>query len=130
MAITHSYRTTWTRNSTGEAISVTNDVTNEGEKNIDRTIATGTTNLQIDLAFVRSRLKSILILSNVDVTLKTNSSGSPDDTIALTANNPLIYRSDGYLAVPFSADVTTIYVTNSSGQNSNLQIRVLEDATP
>jgi hypothetical protein len=41
-----------------------------------------------------SAAKSILLLSTKDVTLKTNSSGSPAATVSLTANVPKIWSAD------------------------------------
>lgn len=63
------------------------------------------------------------------LTIKTNSSSVPDDTITLADGEAILWSlaADGAGKCPFSADVTTLYVTNAGSTASVLDIRVGED---
>lgn len=77
-----------------------------------------------------SQLKSLYISTDQDITIKTNSSGSPDDTISLKANIPLMWSEDCGFTCPLSTDVTGLYFVNASSTNANVQVRALIDSTP
>lgn len=53
---------------------------------------------------------------------------APDTTISLLAGVPLVWDSLAYFSQPFAANVSTLYVTNSSGAGANLKIRTLANA--
>lgn len=77
-------------------------------------IAIGT-NTQVNIPDLDvSEIQSIRIQSDVDCTIKTNSSGSPDDTLDLVAGVPYIWNTDSYDSLLLTVDVTTIYVTNAA----------------
>jgi hypothetical protein len=91
-----------------------------------------TTNQEISYFVDFSQLgaQSCMVLySTQDLTIKTNSSGSPTDTITLTANGARVWAG-GESSCPFSADVTKIYVTNATGSAATVTILVCYDATP
>lgn len=98
------------------------------------TVADGQTAFRANLAIDISQLKAIIIHSDKAVTLKTNSSGSPDDTIVLQANVPLVWYTgptiDAADGNPFDADVTDFYIANSSGATATVKFWVAQDATP
>ena len=129
MSVSHTIKTTYSRG-TGPQIVSTSQIAAEGDDYINLDVAAASTNLQIDLAIVRARLKSIMITVTSALTLKTNSTSAPDNTFALLADKPLIWNVDSLTADPFGADVTTIYVTTPSGPSVNLQIVTLFDRTP
>lgn len=130
MAFTHHVTRSYT-DSSGGAIGATENITDDTELNFDGTFATGTTNGEIDWTSTVANLKSILIYSDKAVTLKTNSSGSPQETIPLTAGQALIWvrASDGAGHIPFAGDVTKIFITNSSGATCAFKIRALAHQT-
>lgn len=97
---------------------------------IELTIPTATTNQEITIAFTRAQLQSLYIVSDYALTLKTNSTSSPGDTITLQADVPWNWETGGYFSQPLAADVTKIYATNASGSTATLQIEVLLDSTP
>lgn len=84
------------------------------------TIADGAADQQFALAIDISELKQFAIVAGEAMTVKTNSSGAPDDTLVLVKDVPVFFVS-GDPAV-FSADVTDIFVTNSSGTDGRLDI--------
>lgn len=68
------------------------------------------------------------ISANKDCTVKTNSTSVPDDTLALKANQPLVYRSTSGEANFLTADVTKFYLTTT--ETTTLKIGVASDITP
>lgn len=123
---THNITQSWSRS--GEAVSVTVVATGSGEVNVDETIPASQTNMLITLAVDVSALKSLYISSDETLTIKTNSSGSPTDTLTITGGKPLVWYTGCGFSCPLTGDVTVIYVTNSAA--AALKIRTLQDATP
>jgi LysM repeat protein len=117
----------------GVEITTLNSYTYSGYKEV--TVGTdelvgGATNIQVDWAFNRSRGKFFYMLASVDMTVKTNSTSAPGNTIALVANKPYYWAYDSGIAQPLAADVTTIYASVPGGSAGTLQVRSMEDATP
>jgi hypothetical protein len=97
---------------------------------LDESIPAASTDLAVAFAFAVAKLKAIFIQADRDMTIKTNSSGSPQETIALKAGQPFMWSlSDGYFAVPFAGNVTSLFVTLAAGTASVLQIRTVVDPT-
>ncbi|MFG0247840.1 MAG: hypothetical protein ACF8OB_03050 [Phycisphaeraceae bacterium JB051] len=126
---THSLFRNWQRNS--DLTSKRQDINAEGEQTVEVAVPDSSTDKQIDIVIDVSELKSLYIVSDQDVTIETNDGSAPDDTIALKAGIPLMWESvSGYFSNPFSTDITGLYITNSSGSDATVTIRVLEDVTP
>jgi hypothetical protein len=117
----------------GTVISKTFDITAGGEINIDESIAGPATNAQVALTLDVSQVRSLFISADGALTLKTNSSGSPTNTIALAAGVPFIWASGDAALRDTSGtameDVTTLYVTNAGSTAVVLQLRALHDPT-
>lgn len=105
------------RTKTGDLLSV-----------IDEEIAASTTNDEIVIAIDVSNLVVLGIYSNVDLTIKTNSSGSPDDTLSIVGGVPYVWDEDSYDACLIGTDVTKIFVTTGAGNAANLLITVLQNS--
>lgn len=128
---THSV--TWTVNAPGGQVTASKSYTATGHALVqDESIANGQTAFQINIAIDVSALVSLWIHSDQAVTIKTNSSSTPDDTLTPAAGIPIQWTNDSEYANPFASavDVTTIFVANSSGATATLNIRALQDATP
>jgi hypothetical protein len=126
---THNINVTWSRGSE----SIENDVslTADAESGGDFAIPSGSVDLEINLDYDISELECFVMVADQALTVKTNSTGAPDDTIALLANTPIIqYTGDGRAAGIFDTDITKLYVTNASGSSATLKIRALFDGTP
>ena len=81
---------------------------------VDQAFAVVTDSL-IGVTFAVAALLGIELVSNVDLTIETNSGSSPADTIHLKANRPLVWRkNDGYFANPFGTNVTGFYITTTA----------------
>lgn len=78
-----------------------------------------------------SATKIFVMVSDQNLTVKTNSDSAPQETINLAANSPLLWIAgeDGF-ASPFANDVTALYVSNASGAAANLIIQALTDVAP
>lgn len=124
MAISHYVTVTWARGNDTIPILI-GPLTGDGENNRDLTVAANTTNHQDAFAFTLSQLELIFILSDTAVTIKTNSTSAPQETITLAANTPLFWWTGSGLTNPFAGNVTTIYVTNSTGSSASVKIRSL-----
>lgn len=76
-----------------------------------------------------SQVKGVYIVCDQDVTLETNNSGSPTNTLALKANIPYVWYTNKYHTLVFSSDITALYVTNASAAVANLVVEILTDPT-
>lgn len=96
---------------------------------IEETIAIGTTT--VGAAIDVSALKSFFLLSDQDVTVKTNSNSEPDATLVLKAGVAYVWNTDSYDAFKLvAADIVSIYVTNASAAPAKLQLEAIIDPTP
>jgi len=105
-------------------------VTADSEANYELAVADESTDLAANVAIDFSAVKLLYIVSDQDLTIETNDGSSPDDTLTLVANKPLVWFEDCGYTNPLSADVTAVYLTNASGTDATLNIKVLQDATP
>lgn len=103
-------------------------ITTGARGTIDETIPASQTDLAVTWAFTKTKLKSIYIVASAAMTLETNSSSAPADTITLTANVPVVWDStQTFIANPFAGNVTSLFVTTTAG--GLLQIRWSYDPT-
>ncbi len=87
---------------------------------------------QVALAFPIANLKGLMISSEQTCTLKTNSSGSPADTLILTAGMPaIIWTNDMPTACPLGTAVTSLYFVVAAGVTTcKPKVYALYDAVP
>lgn len=114
----------------GVAFSKTVQVEAESGQQVDIDLqAAGETNKAFTEPTIdASNLKAIAVFSPVDCTLKTNDSGSPDDTITIEANKPMIWYEGCGLANPITVDVTDWFVTSDPiVGGAELTIFVIQD---
>lgn len=121
--------TTTHRNAAG-TLTATKTLTNIVEINVDETIAASTTNHEIDVVIDVSAVVMLAIYCDRAVTIKTNSTGSPADTIALPAGDMITWYTGRLDSLILTTDVTKIYVTTPSGAVSNFSMRILLDLSP
>lgn len=91
------------------------------------------------VAFVSdvSQLKSLVFLTNRDITVKTNSLGAPANTFSLKADRPFQWvNGDPPLrdttGAAVTTDITALHVVNPDGSGAaaaRLQIFAVEDST-
>ncbi|TXH99556.1 MAG: hypothetical protein E6Q76_19600 [Rhizobium sp.] len=123
MSVTHNF----TFGHSGGSVSLSDSVALTGELATEASIALAgsTTNQQENIAFNHTNLRGIYIKSDVTVTLKTNSSGSPDNTFTITAGVPFIWWYESGVTNPVTAAVTTTYWTNATSDAATIYMRTL-----
>tara|TARA_R110002167_G_scaffold61913_4_gene174912 strand:- start:17042 stop:17425 length:384 start_codon:yes stop_codon:yes gene_type:complete len=125
---THKINQDWQAGN--ESLSKQITITADGEANVEVAVADESTDLAINLAIDFSALQLFYIVADQDLTIKTNDSGSPDDTLTLNAGKPIVWFNGCGYSNPLSADVTALYATNASGTDATLYVKTLQDATP
>jgi hypothetical protein len=124
MAFTHTpgyvYKT-----DVGQVANVSKAYVGNEENDFDGTVAASTTNQTETLVVTVANIQSLLLLSDQALTIKTNSATSPQDTITLKANVPIIWNTDSWDAKPFSGNVTNLFLTNGGSTLANVKIRIL-----
>lgn len=121
----------------GASISKSVTRTANNNNSFTEAIADAGTDVFVNATVDVSALQSVVITSDQQITLETNDGTTPQETIVLKANEPLVWMKSGnqlagadYPAIPFSADVTAMYFTNASGSTANVRIEILQDPTP
>ena len=112
----------------GELIIAEKEYTSGARIAIDETIAVAN-NVAVSLAVDVSQIVGVYILSDQDLLLETNNSGTPDDTLSLKAGVPYIWNADKPDALAFGTDITALFATNASSAAARLQIEILKDPT-
>ena len=103
-------------------------VDGDTEINADVTLAASSTNVELDVAFTRASVKSLGIICSAACTVKTNSSGAPQETITLVAGLPQICKTNAEVVAMFAGNVTKLYLSCAAG--GSFSIRMLLDYTP
>ena len=91
----------------------------------DQTFPAGSTNVPISLALTAASLQAIFMVSPQGCVIKTNSTGSPTNTITLQPNIPVIWGASSGLSCPFTSNVTIAYVTCTPA--ARLMMKILTD---
>jgi hypothetical protein len=112
-----------------QAVDKTVEVTADGLDSREVQITVGS-DREVSVAFTLAALKGYYIVSDQALTLETNSSSAPTDTIILAAGKPLVWNESSGNAKHFTADVTKFFFTNAAAVTANVSIRVAKDATP
>jgi hypothetical protein len=118
-------------------------ISTEGADDRQVLLPPGTVNKEIDLDFVHTALQSFYascgttLDDGVTITLRTNSTGAPGDTLTFITPGAIHYAVDANgaspngLENPFSVAVTRIYASNpSTTQTGSLRLAVQTDPTP
>ena len=130
MSVTHKWQVT--RNNITKEVSKTITPSDEvAVEAVDVSIPDSSTDKAVAIGGIDvSQVVSVYIHSTQDITLETNDGTTPDDTISLTADVPLIWCTDCPYSNPLTTDVTALYATNASGADAVLNIQVVQDGTP
>ncbi len=102
-----------------------------GNPSISETIAQSASGQRVALAIDQSQLKMLYMkATGSDLTIKTNSEGTPTQTITLVDGVPQLWFDGNGQDCPITADITTdIYVTEGGTADSLLEIEPLVDPT-
>ena len=128
MAVVNVFTDTLSITYSGNGKSVSSKLgTYSGVKDagIATVIPAGSVNFQVVLAFPVANIQAMVIDASANVTIKTNSTSSPGDTINLNANYGIFWGIGGLPARPLSVDVTSLYVSNPGAVDCTFNVRVL-----
>lgn len=129
MSYTHSVGTTY-KTAALTLTNTTDTYTSDGEVNESFAVPASTTNMEVDVVIDVSQIKSMVLYSDQAVTIKTNSTGTATDTIALAAKKQVVWTTDHLESKPLTGDVTKMFVTNSNSVAANVVVSCLVDYTP
>lgn len=91
------------------------------ETYLNGTVPDGSTDLQFSIFVEATNLRSLHIQGDQALTVKTNSSGAPQETFTLDGVDPSSWV-EGEGVSPIAGDVTSVYVTNASGSDAEFEI--------
>jgi hypothetical protein len=122
---TVTHKITSSVQSSSGSVSLTGYDSEAGNSEIifDQTFSASTVNQSITLALTAADLQAVFLVSPQGCTIKTNSTGSPNNTITLEPNIPVIWGASNGLTCPFTADVTVAYVSCTPA--ARLQMKIL-----
>ncbi len=128
MAFTHSI----TRRvvTSGQSLETTTTLTADGQQSVSVDVLDAETDKLVEFDVLIADLKSIFIRCTQDMTVKTNSAGTPDDTLTLLKGQAYVWHVGSYFTNLITVDVSKLYVTNASGSDGKLEIEAVYDATP
>jgi hypothetical protein len=118
--ITNTYAT-----DEGNAVSAASKYTGTAEVGFDGTVAAATDLVEVDISWTRANVHALLLYSSQALTIKTNNSTTPIDTITLAANQAIVWGSDHVEANPVAHDVTKLFLSNDTENIATVKIRVL-----
>lgn len=126
---------TLTVNSTindGGAVRFTNTASVDvgASASVDETISNAETNKQVTVAVPLTGLKMFALMADQNVNVKTNSSGSPQETFTLVAGKPIVWVTGDVDSAPIAGAVSSLFVTNASGFAARVQLLAGWDPTP
>jgi len=103
-----------------------------GRVSWEESVADDSTDFQINCPAVDvSELELVYIKSTQDVTFETNDGTTPDDTLALKANEPYVWWTAAPFVNKLTTDITTnVFVTNASGAAATVTFEAILDTTP
>lgn len=112
-----------TRASSGDfTIEKTKSSSPATEVAFEKSIPDASTNLEFSIFVESTGLKSFSIWADKSMTVKTNSSSTPQETFTLNGTDFGANWIDPEASPPIAGDVTTIFVTNSSGAAGTLKL--------
>ncbi len=83
-------------------------------------IPDATTDKEFQFAIDVSQLQVFSIVADQVLTIETNSGSSPQETIVLVANKPVVFETGD--SALFAGDVTSLFITNASGSAAALKV--------
>jgi len=124
---THKFGVTFSTDA-GTIVSTVDTYSVDSEVNLDESVPANQTNKQYDISAKQGEIKTLAIYADQACTLKFNDSGSPVPQIDLLAKKAVLWNVDHQEDNPLTADITKVYVTNTTA--CNLKIRIGLAAAP
>lgn len=119
---------TLTLDTPGGPVSKTNTYDGNQHAGYSGTIPAGAATTIPNVSIDVSQMTSVVIQCDRDVVLTFNDDGTPDATVNLLANKPLVWGNDSYFSNPLgSVDITSFKATLASGEDATLLLDVTYD---
>ena len=130
MPVQHTIETNYkTKEGTGKKASQV--ITADKGVHVEVTVPAGAVNLQVNLALDVSEIKGLNIgVGDGSMTVKTNSTSEPDDTLELDERKDVIWTPQDPAPCPLTTDVTALYITNNGADDADFYLQAAVDATP
>jgi hypothetical protein len=125
MAFTHTLGRTY-KTDAGTIASTTDTYSGNAENDLSVSVVGPVTNEEHDLQVAVGDIVSLVIYSDHAVTIKTNSTGSPGNTITTIGKVMIAWNTDSHEAKPLTTDVSKLFITNANTNTAKVDIRVLE----
>lgn len=127
-----SFQDTWalsyTQSPGAQVVSTSITLTANSQQNTDLQV-NANSEARANVSIIKADIQSLLLYCDQSITLKTNSSGSPQDTLNVQANVPYVWtvNTASIFACPFSNNVTAIFVNTAAVVNvqSNFKLRLI-----
>ncbi len=124
MAYTHKITTGYTSDM-GAISSTVETFVGSAQVGVDVAVVAGAVNALEAIAITQANIVSVCIVSDKALTLKTNSSGSPQETLSLVAGSQVVWTTNSTHACPFSDDITAFYLSNAGVAPARFRVECL-----
>lgn len=114
----------------GTTVIKSNTYTGTAELKVSEPVADSETDKEIQCAIDVSAIQALLIVSTQTVTLEINDGAGGGGTLALVADEPVVWHVGSVYTNLLAVDVTSIFITNSSGSTAQVSVYTVTDATP
>jgi len=129
MAFTHTTGITY-KSDAGTITSTTEVFTGDGEADYDGIIPAGAVNLEIDVPVTVANIRSMVLFAATLMTVKTNSTSAPDDTLNINAGTQIVWNTNHSEPCPLTVNVVKFYVSNPGSVAGAFKFRALVNLTP
>lgn len=128
MSFSDSVAINYTQSPGAQVVSSTITLVGNSQQNTDL-VVNANAEARANVSIIKADIQSLLLYCDQSITLKTNSSGSPQDTLNVQANVPYVWtvNTASIFACPFSNNVTAIFVNTAAVVNvqSNFKLRLI-----
>ena len=99
---------------------------------LDVDVPDSSTDLEVSCQLDYDKLKLLVIIVDGVLTIETNDGTTPDDTLSMGGSDEELYlwTAEDEDTVFLTADVTKLFLTNSSGATVNFRLLAVQDVTP
>jgi hypothetical protein len=116
----------------GGTITGSRTITAEQLIELEVALTSEQANKEITVGLVRANVQALVLHCDKAATVKINSSGNPA-SVTLLADVPQVLAAAGdepAITTVFSADITSLFVTNGAAAAATFTLRALVDPTP
>jgi hypothetical protein len=126
MSFSDNWALSYTQTPGAQVVSTSITLVGNTQENVDL-LVNANSQTECDVQLFKANLQALLIFCDQSITLKTNSSGAPQDTLNVQANVPYVWtvNLNSIFACPFSNNVSKLFVNTVAVVNvqSNFKLR-------